>query len=81
MTVLSSVKTCANPDCKARFKRLGEGKITVFPIGNPELWRLPAGTKRKVVWLCVHCSSSLAVQADYRHHTIRLVHKAGAGAI
>ena len=75
MTRLPPVHTCANPDCETTFKTLGEGKVSVFPINNPESWGLPAGTKRKVVWLCRHCSSSLAVQADYRHHVIHIVHK------
>jgi hypothetical protein len=75
MTVLSSVDKCANPKCEAKFKRLGEGKLSVFRVGAPELWGFPFDTKQKVVWLCANCSQSLYVRADYHHKVIKIIHK------
>ncbi len=75
MTGLSRVDNCANPSCKAKFKRLGEGTMSVFAIDQAELWGLPAETKQKVVWLCNQCSSSLYVRADHHRRIFQLVHK------
>ncbi len=76
----STVDTCANPDCRAEFRRLGEGKLSVIPIEDGKLWGLPADTKQKVVWLCSRCSLSFYVRADHRNHVIRVVHKARRSA-
>ena len=79
MTPLPTVSTCANPDCKAQFKRLGEGEVRVFPIDHPQLWDLPADAKQKVVWLCSQCSLSMYVLLDRHHHVIQFVQKWGEG--
>ena len=77
---LFRVDTCANPNCEAKFKRLGEGKIWVFDIDKPKLWGLPANTKQKSVWLCGQCSSLFSVRADHNRHTIMLARKARGAA-
>ena len=77
MILLATVSTCANPNCKAQFKRLGEGEVRVFPINHPQLWGLSADARQKAVWLCHQCSLSMYVRLDRHHHVIQFVHKQG----
>ncbi len=64
---------CANPECKAEFKRLGTGQIYTVPVTRPQDWGLPANVKQKVVWLCSKCARTKEVQFDTEHCQVRLV--------
>jgi hypothetical protein len=79
VTPLPTVSTCANPNCKAQFKRLGEGEMRAFRIDHPQLWGLPGDAKQKVIWLCNQCSLSMYVRLDRHQHVIQFVHKGGDG--
>ena len=58
---------CANPRCKAEFKRLGPGRLYVFPISDPERWGLPKNSKQKVMWLCAECIRHKRILFDRQH--------------
>ncbi|MGC2112368.1 MAG: hypothetical protein WA655_22810 [Candidatus Korobacteraceae bacterium] len=64
---------CANPDCKAEFKRLGTGKIYTLPVRRPLAWGLPANVKQKVIWLCSKCAMTKEVQFDQEHYQVLVV--------
>ena len=64
---------CANPDCKAEFKRLGTGKIYTLPVVRPQEWGLPAHVKQKVVWLCSKCAATREVEFDKQHCQVLVV--------
>lgn len=66
---------CANPECKAEFKRLGTGKIYTLHATRPHAWGLPAHIKQKVVWLCSKCAMKWEVQFDTQHHEVLLVRR------
>lgn len=61
---ISAVGKCANPGCKAEFKRLGTGRIYSFHVTRPLAWGLPPDVKQKVVWLCSKCARSKQVEFD-----------------
>jgi len=63
---------CANPVCKAEFKRLGTGRIYTLAVRNPQAWGLPLHSKQKVVWLCGQCAVTNEVQFDHDHHQVRV---------
>ena len=75
MDAKSDVSTCANPECKSKFVRLGDGELFVFPVLDPEGWGLPRNVKQKAFWLCDGCCSKYYVRVDRRHHAARIVHK------
>jgi hypothetical protein len=62
-----SVSTCANPDCGAKFKRLGDGRIFVRSAHK-------SGLTQKVLWLCSKCSQEFDLEYDHRKQTFQLVH-------
>jgi hypothetical protein len=64
---------CANPDCRAEFKRLGTGKIYSLPVTQPQAWGLPSNIKQKVVWLCANCASSNNVEFDEQRFQVHVV--------
>lgn len=64
---------CANPECKAEFKRLGTGRIYTLPVSNPLAWGLPPHIKQKVVWLCAKCATSNQVEFDKQHCQVLVV--------
>ena len=64
---------CANPECKAEFKRLGTGKIYTLPVSQPQAWGLPAHIKQKVVWLCANCAAANRVEFDEERFEVRVV--------
>jgi hypothetical protein len=51
--VSSSVSHCANPDCHAEFKRMGQGTLFVCP-SDPEV--TVNHLRQRVVWLCDACA-------------------------
>lgn len=72
-----NVSTCANPNCSAEFKRLGDGKLFIEPAnlhikGRPE----------RIVWLCGSCSRSHDLRYDREKQEFVLVsqHKRGTAA-
>lgn len=69
------IQTCANPACNAPFTRLGEGKLFVFPIDDPEPWGLPTNIKQKAVWLCSGCEPAFYVRLDRTRHRVHIAHK------
>lgn len=66
---------CANPDCRAEFKRLGTGKIYTLPVTKPQAWGLPPSVKQKVVWLCAKCASGQEVEFDEQRFQVRVVRR------
>jgi len=77
MNARSDVSTCANPECKSKFVRLGDGELFVFSVSDPKAWGLHPHTKQKVFWLCDGCCTKYAVRIDRRHHLAQVVHKPG----
>ena len=77
MEARSDVSRCANPECKSRFSRLGDGELFVFHVSDPNAWGLPVHVKQKVFWLCDRCCGDYNVRIDRRHHMGQVVHKAG----
>ncbi len=77
MEARSDVSGCANPECKSRFRKLGEGELFVFPVPDPKAWGLPPQVKQKVFWLCERCCDHYNVRIDRRHHMGQVVAKAG----
>jgi len=71
----SKVDKCANPECKAEFKRLGTGELYILPVSRPQAWGLPPHSKQKVVWLCSQCALTSEVQFDQQHCQVRLVRR------
>jgi len=57
----AKISTCANPQCGAEFKRLGEGKLFVRRAekGDKEL-------TQKALWLCAGCAQHFDLRYD-RH--------------
>lgn len=64
------VSKCANPACKARFKRLHEGRLFHFEVvrGNGHGPHLvdsrKAPAKVEHFWLCSNCSAQMTVKYD-----------------
>lgn len=69
----AKVSECANPECKAEFRRLGEGKLFVQPASRRH-------QRQKAVWLCRICSQSLTMQFDEEQETFVLQKIGGAAA-
>jgi len=61
------VENCANPECKAEFKRLGTGKLYTLQVKRPQAWGLPNDIKQMVVWLCSRCALTHEVEFDHQH--------------
>lgn len=76
MEARSDVSTCANPNCRAKFNRLGDGELFVFHVTDPKAWGVPSHTKQKVFWLCDGCCTKYRIRLDHRHHVAQVVHKA-----
>lgn len=75
MSNTSGLDTCANSACNQAFRRLGDGKLYVFTVDDPEKWGLPVHLKQKVVWLCSACSTLMYVRLDRRRHRVQVVHR------
>ena len=75
MNASPDVSTCANPECKSKFKRLGAGELFVFPVHDPKAWGLSPQIKQKVFWLCDGCCEKFHVRLDRKHHAAQIVHK------
>ncbi len=71
---------CANPDCKVKFHRMGNGVLTVLMVKDSSLWGLPPDIRQKVVWMCDKCASRFSVRLDRKTHTIQLEHRPQKGA-
>lgn len=71
----SNVEICANPGCRAEFKRLGTGKLYTLPVTRSQAWGLPTHIKQKVVWLCSHCARTHEVRFDKQHCRVLLVRR------
>jgi hypothetical protein len=72
---LPELAKCANPGCKAEFKRLGTGTIYTLPVTESQAWGLPANVKQKVVWLCSKCAMTKQVEFDRQHHQVLVVRR------
>jgi hypothetical protein len=66
-----SVAKCANPQCSAKFHRLGEGKLYVRPLQRASADR-PA---QKAAWLCNECSEEFDLRFDRRTEAFSLTHR------
>ncbi len=75
MNASSNVSRCANPECKSKFVRLGDGELFVFPVHDHKAWGLPPDVKQKVMWLCDGCCQKYYVRFDGRHHSAQIVHR------
>jgi len=73
---VAALGKCANPECKAEFKRLGTGKIYTQPVSHPQAWGLPPHVKQKVVWLCAKCAANSHVEFDQKQCQVRIVSRA-----
>lgn len=72
-----SVSICANPNCSAEFKRLGDGKLFTEPPNVHEKDR-----PRRMIWLCETCSQSYTMRFDreQREFVLSAHHKRGKAA-
>lgn len=72
-----NVSTCANPNCSAEFKRLGDGKLFTEPP-NVHVKDRP----RQMLWLCESCSHVYILRFDRERHEFMLSpqHKRGKAA-
>ena len=77
MEARSDVSKCANPECKSKFTRLGDGELFVFAVPDPKAWGLPTHVKQKVFWLCDHCCGDHSIRIDRRHHLGQVVPRPG----
>ncbi len=68
-----TVDKCANHECPEHFRKIGDGKLYVFPVNDPEAWGLPKGLRQKVVWLCQDCWRHFYVRFDREAHTATVV--------
>ena len=75
MAETPEVGVCANAACNVEFRRMGEGKLYVFPVPDPQNWGLPEHMKQKVVWLCGQCSATMYVRLDRRRHLVHVAHR------
>jgi hypothetical protein len=57
----ANLASCANPECRNEFKRLGEGKLFVRPAEKDD-----TGLKQKALWLCAECAQHFDLRYD-RH--------------
>jgi hypothetical protein len=64
------VDKCANHQCPEHFKRIGKGKLYIFPVSDPKLWDLPPGLRQKAVWLCDECCRHFFVRLDRTAHSV-----------
>ncbi len=78
--VSAEISKCANPECKRRFHRLGQGCLKVLPVTDPLAWGLPEHVKQKVVWICEVCSARYYVRFDRRRHSVQLISRSRAQA-
>ena len=75
MTGKPDISCCANMKCGSEFMRLGEGRLVVFLVDDPEAWGLPEHAKQKAVWLCDACAPQKHIRLDLRHHAVHLIRK------
>jgi len=68
-----TVDKCANQECPHHFRKIGQGKLYVFPVSDPKAWGLPGGLRQKVVWLCESCKQHYYVRLDRTAHTAIVV--------
>jgi hypothetical protein len=73
MELKPEVRKCANPECNAAFRKLGEGTLTVLSVEEPGQVGLPPNIKQKAVWLCGKCAEHMYVHYDRQHHRIRIM--------
>jgi hypothetical protein len=55
----SKISTCANPQCEARFNRLGEGKLFVRRAEKDE-----KEASQEARWLCPGCAQRFDLRYD-----------------
>ena len=70
MAEVSSVAKCANPECKMKFRRLGEGKLYIRPLKHTN------GANRanqKAAWLCDKCSADFDLRFDRRNEMFTVI--------
>ncbi len=79
-----SLDTCANPTCRAKFKKLGEGVLFAKSVDDALAWGLPRGKRQKVVWLCAECAKNFDLVFDHsKKHVVlqrRTARRRGAAA-
>jgi len=66
-----SVSKCANPQCSAEFKRLGEGKLYTRPIKQTR----PNHTIQKTLWLCSNCLQHFELRFDCGDQVFTLIER------
>jgi hypothetical protein len=65
-----SVAKCANPQCSAKFHRLGEGKLFVRPLQKAK-----NRSVQKAAWLCNACAEEYELRFDRRNEVFSLVNR------
>ena len=56
----ASLERCAVPFCSVPWHKMGEGKLFLFHVKDPE----PGHANTKTVWLCENCFESWDVTFD-----------------
>lgn len=64
----ANISQCANPECGQAFKRLGEGKLFVWPLQQDD-----GGVMQKTLWLCPECAKRFDLRYDRRQQEYHLV--------
>ena len=84
MAGIPNLESCTNPECAAKFKKLGDGVLFAESIDDPLAWGLQRGKKQKVVWLCAQCAKVFDLEFDSSNRQVvlrsRSVRNKGAAA-
>ncbi len=73
-----TVSKCANPDCDAKFRRLGEGRLYLRPSHTPD--SRAENRVLKALWVCSDCSARFNVRFDEAAQTFVLIPANSAAA-
>ncbi len=61
------VSHCANPECTAQFKRMGQGKLFISP-SDPVV--TVNHLRQKVIWLCDACAHEFEAKFETNRHNL-----------
>ena len=59
------VSHCANPECNAEFKRMGQGKLFICP-SDPVV--TVNHLRQKAIWLCDACAHEFEAKFESNRH-------------
>jgi len=74
----SSIAKCANPDCDAKFRRLGVGKLYLQASHSPE--NRTGERVQKAAWVCERCALRFTVRYNDETRSFILVPSGTAAA-